>query len=189
MGDHERLVMQNLRQDEATQLDELIERLEEELGSAEIFTALFELELAGRVKQMPGKNYVKSFLMRSVNANKASAWLLGFAGVYFCVVLPFALFGLNDEDVLAAWLLYGSLAALLPISLLTIWKTKAAGSLLMLDGFLGLIGCALSAAHMAAQRLLSSVEALGHFWFSFFYLHSWVGQVYECFGAQMLTRA
>jgi DNA processing protein len=31
------------------------------LGSGEIFTALFELELAGRVKQMPGKNYVKSF--------------------------------------------------------------------------------------------------------------------------------
>ncbi len=61
MGDHERLVMQHLRQDEALQLDELIERLEAELGSGEIFTALFELELAGRVKQMPGKNYVKSF--------------------------------------------------------------------------------------------------------------------------------
>ena len=37
------------------QLDELIEQLEAELGSAEIFTALFELELAGRVKQLPGK--------------------------------------------------------------------------------------------------------------------------------------
>jgi len=61
MGEHERLVMQHLRQDEALQLDSLMEALEAELSSGEIFTALFELELAGRVKQMPGKNYVKSF--------------------------------------------------------------------------------------------------------------------------------
>jgi len=61
MGAHERLVMQHLKQDEALQLDELMELLENDLGSGEIFTALFELELAGRVKQMPGKNYVKSF--------------------------------------------------------------------------------------------------------------------------------
>jgi DNA processing protein len=43
------------------QLDGLIETLEGELGSAEIFTALFELELAGRVKSLPGKHYVRSF--------------------------------------------------------------------------------------------------------------------------------
>ena len=61
MADHERLVLERLRHDEATQLDELIEHLEAELGSAEIFTALFELELAGRVKQLPGKNYVRAF--------------------------------------------------------------------------------------------------------------------------------
>jgi DNA processing protein len=61
MGEHERLVMQHLRQDESLQLDELMELLEADLGSGEIFTALFELELAGRVKQMPGKNYVRSF--------------------------------------------------------------------------------------------------------------------------------
>jgi DNA processing protein len=61
MGEHERLVMRHLRQDESLQLDELMELLEADLGSGEIFTALFELELAGRVKQMPGKNYVKSF--------------------------------------------------------------------------------------------------------------------------------
>jgi DNA processing protein len=53
--------MDRLRHDEATQLDDLIERLEAELGSAEIFAALFELELAGRVKQLPGKNYVRAF--------------------------------------------------------------------------------------------------------------------------------
>jgi DNA processing protein len=61
MSEHERLVMQELRQDEALQLDELIERLELKMVSGEIFTALFELELSGRVKQMPGKNYVRCF--------------------------------------------------------------------------------------------------------------------------------
>jgi DNA processing protein len=61
LPEHERLVMERLRHDEATQLDDLIERLEAELGSAEIFTALFELEIAGRVKQLPGKNYVRAF--------------------------------------------------------------------------------------------------------------------------------
>jgi DNA processing protein len=61
MPEHERTVFQRLRHDEPVQLDELIEVLEAELGSAEIFAALFELELAGRVKQMPGKNYVRCF--------------------------------------------------------------------------------------------------------------------------------
>ncbi len=61
LSEHERLVIQELRQDESLQLDELIERLEPKLVSGEIFTALFELELAGRVKQMPGKNYVRCF--------------------------------------------------------------------------------------------------------------------------------
>jgi DNA processing protein len=60
LSDNERMVLERLRQDEAMQLDELIEHLEGTLGSAEIFTALFELELAGRVRQMPGKNYVRS---------------------------------------------------------------------------------------------------------------------------------
>ncbi|HSY34363.1 MAG TPA: DNA-processing protein DprA [Acidobacteriaceae bacterium] len=61
MSEHERLVMQELRQDETLQLDELIERLELKMVSGEIFTALFELELSGRVKQMPGKQYVRCF--------------------------------------------------------------------------------------------------------------------------------
>jgi DNA processing protein len=61
MPEHERVVFSRLRHDEPVQLDELIEGLEAELGSAEIFTALFELELAGRVKQLPGKNYVRCF--------------------------------------------------------------------------------------------------------------------------------
>jgi DNA processing protein len=58
---HEQAVFNRLRHDESVQLDELIEQLESELGSAEIFTALFELELAGRVRQLPGKNYVRAF--------------------------------------------------------------------------------------------------------------------------------
>ena len=57
----ERMVLERLRRDEATQLDELMEGLGVRLGSAEVFTALFELELRGRVRQMPGKNYVRCF--------------------------------------------------------------------------------------------------------------------------------
>ena len=61
LPEQERRVYERLRHDESTQLDELIERMEAEMGSAEIFTALFELELAGKVRQMPGKNYVRTF--------------------------------------------------------------------------------------------------------------------------------
>lgn len=50
-----------LRHDEALQMEEILEKLEGEMSSSEIFTTLFELELAGRIRQLPGKNYVKSF--------------------------------------------------------------------------------------------------------------------------------
>ncbi len=56
----ERAILEHLRQDESLQLDELMERLEGRLESPEIFTALFELELAGHVRQMPGKNYLRT---------------------------------------------------------------------------------------------------------------------------------
>ena len=55
----EKVVLNALRHDEAVQLDELMETLESKLTSSEIFTALFELELASRIKQLPGKNYVR----------------------------------------------------------------------------------------------------------------------------------
>jgi DNA processing protein len=55
----EKVVLGALRHDEAVQLDELMEKLEPQLTSAEIFTALFELELSSRIKQLPGKNYVR----------------------------------------------------------------------------------------------------------------------------------
>lgn len=58
---NEACVMSVLRRDEALQLDDIMEKLEPELSSSEVFTALFELELAGRVRQLPGKNYVKTF--------------------------------------------------------------------------------------------------------------------------------
>jgi len=58
---HERKILANLRADESTQIDELVEALEGEMSSSEIFAALFELELAGKIRQLPGKNFVKSF--------------------------------------------------------------------------------------------------------------------------------
>jgi DNA processing protein len=61
MSPNERLIFERLRHDDPLQLDELIEQLETELASAEIFTALFELELSGKVKALPGKNYVRTF--------------------------------------------------------------------------------------------------------------------------------
>ena len=61
MGENERRLFARLRHDEPLQLDELMEQMEGELGSAEIFTALFELELAGKIKALPGKNYVRAF--------------------------------------------------------------------------------------------------------------------------------
>ena len=61
LSDAERIVYGRLRQDESVQLDELIEGLEGTLQSPEIFTALFELELAGRVRSLPGKHFVRTF--------------------------------------------------------------------------------------------------------------------------------
>ena len=61
LSPHEKKIYKVLKADEALHLDDIIEKLEAELSSSEIFAALFELELAGKVKQLPGKNFVKSF--------------------------------------------------------------------------------------------------------------------------------
>ncbi len=61
LSPHERKVFALLKADEAVHIDDLVERLGSELSSSDIFAALFELELAGKIRQMPGKNYVKSF--------------------------------------------------------------------------------------------------------------------------------
>jgi DNA processing protein len=58
---HERKILSLLKADESTHIDEIVEKLETEMSSSEIFAALFELELNGKVRQMPGKNFVKSF--------------------------------------------------------------------------------------------------------------------------------
>ena len=58
---HEKRILALLKVDESTHIDELVDRLEPELSPSEIFAALFELELAGKIRQMPGKNFVKSF--------------------------------------------------------------------------------------------------------------------------------
>jgi DNA processing protein len=58
---HEKKILKLLKADESTHIDELVELLEAEMSSSEIFAALFELELNGKVRQLPGKNFVKSF--------------------------------------------------------------------------------------------------------------------------------
>jgi DNA processing protein len=61
LSPHERKIYALLKADEATQIDAIVERLEQDMSSSEIFAALFELELAGKIRQLPGKNFVKSF--------------------------------------------------------------------------------------------------------------------------------
>ncbi len=56
----EAMVLEVLRSDESLQMDEILEKLETQLTSSEVFTALFELEMAGRIRQLPGKNYVRT---------------------------------------------------------------------------------------------------------------------------------
>ena len=58
---HEKKIMTLLKADEAVHIDEIVQALEGKMSSSEIFAALFELELAGKIRQMPGKNFVRSF--------------------------------------------------------------------------------------------------------------------------------
>jgi DNA processing protein len=61
MSPKERKLLSVMRQDEAIHIDQIIERVEPELSSSEVFAILFELELNGKIKQLPGKNFVRSF--------------------------------------------------------------------------------------------------------------------------------
>jgi len=58
---HEKKILRLLKADESTHIDQLVELLENEISSSEIFSVLFELELSGKIRQLPGKNFVKSF--------------------------------------------------------------------------------------------------------------------------------
>lgn len=61
MSPKERKLLAVIRQDEAIHIDQIIERVEPELSSSEVFAILFELELDGKIRQLPGKNFVRSF--------------------------------------------------------------------------------------------------------------------------------
>jgi DNA processing protein len=56
----EAMVLEVLRSDESLQIDEILDLLETQLTSSEVFTALFELEITGRIRCLPGKNYVRT---------------------------------------------------------------------------------------------------------------------------------
>jgi len=56
----EAMVLEVLHSDSSLQMDEILDHLETQLTSSEVFTALFELEMAGRIRQLPGKNYVRT---------------------------------------------------------------------------------------------------------------------------------
>ena len=56
----EAIVLEVLRTDESLQIDEILDLVETQLTSSEVFTALFELEITGRVRSLPGKNYVRT---------------------------------------------------------------------------------------------------------------------------------
>jgi DNA processing protein len=58
---HEKKLLKLIKPDESTHIDQLVEMLETEMSSSEIFAALFELELSGKIRQLPGKNFVRSF--------------------------------------------------------------------------------------------------------------------------------
>jgi DNA processing protein len=62
---HEKRILKLLKADEAIRIDELVEKLEGTMSFSEIFAALFELELGGKLRQMPGKNFVTKFLASS----------------------------------------------------------------------------------------------------------------------------
>jgi DNA processing protein len=61
LSPRERKLLTVLRPDESMHIDVLIERVENEMSSSEVFAVLFELELNGKIKQLPGKNFVRSF--------------------------------------------------------------------------------------------------------------------------------
>lgn len=61
LSPHEKKLYALLRQDEMTHIDELVEKVQPAMSSSEMFAALFELELSGKVRQLPGKNYVRAF--------------------------------------------------------------------------------------------------------------------------------
>jgi DNA processing protein len=53
-----RRVLDALQVDAATHLDDLLEKIQD-TSPRELIAALFELEMLGLIKQLPGRNFVK----------------------------------------------------------------------------------------------------------------------------------
>ena len=58
MGEICRLILAALKVDAPRQIDDLLESCDT-CSSSEIIAGLFELEMAGFIRQLPGKNFVK----------------------------------------------------------------------------------------------------------------------------------
>jgi DNA processing protein len=58
LGKMARRALENLRVDASVHLDDLLDKMED-TSPSELIAALFELEMLGLVKQLPGKNFVK----------------------------------------------------------------------------------------------------------------------------------
>jgi DNA processing protein len=58
LGDVARRTLESLKVDAPLHLDDLLEKIED-TSASEVIAALFELEMQGLVKQLPGKNFVK----------------------------------------------------------------------------------------------------------------------------------
>ena len=58
LGEAARRALISLQVDVALHLDDLLEKVED-TSPSELIAALFELEMLGLVKQLPGKNFVK----------------------------------------------------------------------------------------------------------------------------------
>ena len=61
LSPHEKKIYALLKGDEMMHIDEIVEKLGESMSSSEMFAALFELELSSKIRQLPGKNYVRTF--------------------------------------------------------------------------------------------------------------------------------
>jgi DNA processing protein len=61
LPEEQRKVFAVIPADVSVHIDELIERFDGSLSSSEIFSALFELEMNNKIRQLPGKNYVRVF--------------------------------------------------------------------------------------------------------------------------------
>ncbi len=60
LSPHEKRIFAILKADEMLHIDEIVEKLGESMSSSEMFAALFELELSSKIRQLPGKNYVRT---------------------------------------------------------------------------------------------------------------------------------